>query len=64
METTTKIKEVLLKSEEVFGTDSQISSFEQSLQEFNKMVASGFAKPRGYNIRTVDNGIISIQFNK
>lgn len=64
MGTTSQIKEVLSKSEEMFRTDSQVSSFEQSLKEFNKMIADGFAKPRGYNIRTVDGGIMTFQFNK
>ena len=48
----------------MFGTDPQISSYEQSLQEFKKMVASGITTPRGYNIRTVEHGMISVQFNK
>ena len=54
MDTAIQIKEVLMKSEEMFGADPQISSFEKSLQEFKKMVDSGVVKPRGYNIRTAD----------
>ena len=64
MDTAIQIKEVLMKSEEMFGADPQIYSFEKSLQEFKKMVDSGVVKPRGYNIRTADHSIMSIQFNK
>ena len=49
---------------ELYFNLAQISSFEKSLQEFKKMVDSGVVKPRGYNIRTADHCIMSIQFNK
>ena len=64
MDTAVRLQEILTKSEKMFGTDPQISSYERSLQEFKKMVASGITTPRGYNIRTVEHGMISVQFNK
>lgn len=64
MDITIKLKETLDTTEKMLESDSQVKSFEQTLQEFKKMVESGIVKPRGYNIRTIDHEITSFQFNK
>lgn len=64
MDITIKLKETLDKTEKMFESDPQVKSFEQTLQEFRKMVKSGIVKPRGYNIQTIDHKITAFQFNK
>ena len=57
-------KDEMLLAKERFESDSNENLFEQSLQEFKKMVESGIVKHRGYNIRTIDHEVTSFQFNK
>lgn len=64
MDITIQLKDILDRAKERFESDSNENLFEQSLQEFKKMVESGIVKHRGYNIRTIDHEVTSFQFNK
>ncbi len=56
-----ELKNAIKQAEKKFASDSVAQSFEQSAEEFKKMVSDGFAKSRGYNILSVENSFLTTQ---
>ncbi len=52
-----EIQAVIKQTAQKFKSDSQIGGFQKTANEFAKMVESGYAKPRGYNIQSLDANV-------
>lgn len=52
-----EIQAAIKQAAQKFKSDSQISDFQKTAKEFTKMVESGYATPRGYNIQSFDANV-------
>ncbi len=48
------LKKVILDQSLKFKDDATLKAFEKASIEFDKLVKSGIAKKRGYNLMTID----------
>lgn len=57
------VMETISNHRKASSSSKELEEMELSIKAYNKMVSEGLAKPRGYNIRTVNDTIRPIIYN-
>lgn len=59
-----KLTDLFAQKNGIPGIDSnRLNELEKSVKEYHDLVEKGIARPRGYNLLTIDSNIPNLEFN-